>query len=88
MGFPNLENDFSSRKSPEVQLVGEIIKNPTQSVLHDSFDDNDFEAPKDNEQHYYTSTGVRHDMHGQFKTYLKDDGDDFMDSSQFFFWQF
>uniref|UniRef100_A0AC34GFS1 Helicase ATP-binding domain-containing protein n=1 Tax=Panagrolaimus sp. ES5 TaxID=591445 RepID=A0AC34GFS1_9BILA len=29
---------------------------------------------------YYNGMGPRHDMHGKFKTYLKNDGDDFMNS--------
>uniref|UniRef100_A0A7E4VUN9 ATP-dependent DNA helicase n=1 Tax=Panagrellus redivivus TaxID=6233 RepID=A0A7E4VUN9_PANRE len=33
-------------------------------------------------QPYYVGFGQRHDMHGKFKTYLKDDGDDFLDSER------
>lgn len=75
----------------EVQVIEEIPVQKPKPEDYDSFDDDDFIEVIDNAkavepaQSYYTSPmiGKRHDMHGQFKTYLKDDGDEFMNSSKF-----
>ena len=74
----------------EVQVIEEIPVQKAKPEDYDSFDDDDFIEVIDNAkvletaQNYYISPvlGKRHDMHGQFKTYLKDDGDEFMNSSK------
>uniref|UniRef100_A0A914Z4N1 DNA 3'-5' helicase n=1 Tax=Panagrolaimus superbus TaxID=310955 RepID=A0A914Z4N1_9BILA len=82
--FPS--TSFKAPQYEEVEIVNdsfeddteflEVVENSTEVIVSNATPSSDAES----KEPYYKGMGPRHDMHGKFKSYLKDDGDEFLDS--------